>query len=106
MCKELGIEANYTYIAGLDSLVASHRLCIDTCNLISSFPIIQVFQPHNKAMKELMHPEAEHLDYFIETRNIYEAAYIDFHHSPNSWENYRSLWYFDFNGNKKTENRI
>lgn len=103
---EAGHDVNYTYIAGLDSLQAAQHVARILAPFVTMFPIIQVFQPHNTLMTELVHEDARGLDYFTVLRDCYENVYWASALRPRSWENYRPLWYYSFGSEMKHEIRI
>jgi hypothetical protein len=95
-CRDLGIIADFTYVAGLDSYEASVQGISYLAPLAGTFPRIQVFQAHNDYMRRARHPEAEDLSYYLNLRADLEAVFAPTGLIPRSWENYRPLWYSEF----------
>jgi hypothetical protein len=98
-CTEFGVTGDFTYIVGLDPL----RTAIDgvkrLAEHISTFPRIQVYQPHNPYMLSLADSELKKsLQYLFAFRAAVEPALASANVRPRSWENYRPLWYTEFAG--------
>lgn len=97
-CRELDILADYTYVAGLDGLDASIEGIVALAPHCTTFPRIQVYQAHNDYMRRAQNKDASELEYFLKIRNAVEEVYANLDLAPISWENYRPLWYSEFNG--------
>ena len=93
---DFGFIVNYIYVLGLDSIDSmelNFRLLSEVSN---NFPLINIFQPHITEHKLLMDKKANKIEYYLLARKIIEKIYKNTHLRPNSWECYRSLWYFKF----------
>lgn len=97
-CQDLGILADFTYVAGLDSFEQAVRGISYLAPRVGAFPRIQVFQAHNEYMRRNRHPQAEDLNYYLDLRLALEEVFAPTGLAPNSWENYRPLWYSKFVG--------
>lgn len=94
--KERGITTDFTYIVGLDE---DDLACEWLSRLVpntNTFPRFQVFQPHNDFMEVFVVPQARNIAYYLSMRKRIEELYYDTGLRPQSWENYRPLWYFAF----------
>ncbi|MFC4999316.1 hypothetical protein ACFPIJ_15885 [Dactylosporangium cerinum] len=97
-CRDLGIVADFTYVAGLDSYARAVEGISYLAPHAGTFPRIQVYQAHNDYMRRARHRDAEDLRYFLRLRGELEAVFAPTGLAPRSWENYRPLWYSSFNG--------
>lgn len=97
IARELGHEVNFSYIASLESLdvMEYHFRCLR--NHINKFPTINTLQIHKYHQATLMDPDARHLDYYLNTRQILEKLFAQTSMRPLVWEDYRSLWFLTFN---------
>jgi len=94
--KELGISTNFTYIIGLDPLHELKENLREFVPYVTKLPIFQIFQPHFEEQKRLRTPGTENIEYYLKARKIIEELFKNTDLRPNSWENYRGLWYFSF----------
>ncbi|MBT8163000.1 MULTISPECIES: radical SAM protein [Arthrobacter] len=94
--KDRGILADYTYIVGLDSQQLAEEYLSQYAPLTTTFPRFQIFQPHSAFMDVYVAPGAGQLEYYLSMRKMIERLFIDTALRPQSWENYRPLWYFSF----------
>jgi hypothetical protein len=101
-CRELGITADFTYIAGLDRLPTAVAGLRSFAKLVTTFPRIQVFQAHNNYMRFYRAPDALKLDYFLQLRGEVEDAFSGTALRPRYFENYRPLWYSYFQNSPMT----
>jgi hypothetical protein len=97
-CRDIGITADFTYVAGLDSYQRALEGIAYLAPRVSTFPRIQVFQAHNDYMRRARHPHAENLAYYLNLRTELETVFAPTGLTPRSWENYRPLWYSQFAG--------
>jgi hypothetical protein len=105
-CADLGIIADFTYVAGLDPLPDAVSGLERLAARCSTFPRIQVFQAHNDYMRRAQESTAAGVDYYLELRNEVEDAFGSRGLRPVSWENYRPLWYTEFAGAPVTGPRV
>ena len=94
--QERGILTNFTYIVGLDPLSELRKNLKEFVPLVNKLPIFQVFQPHFEEQKQLRAEGADNVEYYLRARKDIEEMFKDTNLRPNSWENYRGLWYFSF----------
>jgi hypothetical protein len=97
-CRDVGILADFTYVAGLDSYDQAVSGIAHLAERISTFPRIQVFQAHNDYMRRARHRDAEEVSYYLDLRAALEKTFAPTGFAPKSWENYRPLWYSTFGG--------
>jgi len=97
-CRDLGIVADFTYVAGLDSYDRAVSGIAHLAPRVGTFPRIQVFQAHNDYMRRARHPHAEDLSYYLDLRGALEDVFAPTGLAPRSWENYRPLWYSEYAG--------
>ncbi len=95
---DLGILADFTYVAGLDSYEKSVSGIAYLAPRIGTFPRIQVYQAHNDYMRRARHRQAEDLSYYLDLRSDLETLFVPMGLAPRSWENYRPLWYSIYAG--------
>lgn len=89
--SNLGIDTSISYIAGLDTLDSVEKYFSVFKDHINHFPLVSVFQT-DKRRKPFRIPEAESIDYYFKVRKMVQDVFKDTLMSPNSWNNYRSLW--------------
>ncbi len=104
--KDMGIEGGFTYIVGLDPLKDIAEGMERFAGEVTRFPMIQIFQPHWEEQKGIRTPEAVNLKYYLDARKIVEDAFRGTGLRPETWQNYRSLWYFTYDGKELNEQRI
>ncbi len=97
-CADLGILGDFTYVVGLDPWAESVDGLRRLAPHVTTFPRIQVFQAHNDYMRRARNPEAAELGYFLRLRKAVEDDFLNGGHIPQSWENYRPLWYSSIGG--------
>ena len=95
--QELGHEANFSYIVGLESLrmIKYHFNCFK--DHVNKFPTINTLQMHKYHQATLMDPAAHRLEYYLDARQILEQLFAQTSLRPLVWEDYRSLWFLTFN---------
>jgi len=98
--KNYGFETSVLYILGLDSLESLLFSFERLKNSLTRFPVINVFQAYHPSFEQVRHPEARSLEYFLKARTILEKIFEDSNLKPKLWENYRSLWYTTYRGEK------
>lgn len=98
--KSIGHRTNFSYVLGLESLLAVEKYFLLSRQYINSFPIVNTLQIHKYHSQSLLTPEAVNIEYFFEARKILEKIFINTDMRPREWENYRSLWFLKFNNEK------
>ena len=97
LAKELGMDTSMLYVLGLDSLESTAREFPKYRTVLTRHPLINVYQLYQPWQMRLRHSSAQTLDYYLQAREILEAAF-----SEGSWpfgyDNYRSLWYTQYDG--------
>jgi hypothetical protein len=104
--KEAGFDTDYTYIVGLDNPNAALPKIWQLRDYVTTFPKFQIYQAHNSFMQFYMYPEANSIDFFLRMRQSLEEVFVSTNLRPQSWENYRSPWYFTFAGKEHRTIRI
>jgi hypothetical protein len=104
--KDMGIEGGFTYIVGLDPLKDMAEGMAKFAPEVTRFPMVQIFQPHWEEQKGLRPPEATSLEYYLQARRVIEGAFRGTGLKPEPWQNYRSLWYFTYDGKELNDVRI
>jgi hypothetical protein len=91
-----GLVTDFTYIVGLDPYADATRGLKLLAPHTTTFPRIQVYQAHTSLMDVYLQPEARVIDYYLKVRKRLEELFGATGLRPKPWENYRSLWYFQF----------
>lgn len=104
--KELGFKTNFSYILGLEPISTLKKGFEELLPLIDRFPVINVFQPHTDGQEILRNKDAWSIDYYMQARETLEKIFSDTDMRPRPWENYRGLWYLEFNGESLHDIRI
>ncbi len=104
--KNNGFQTSFLYILGLDPLESIEQNFSKFKNVLTRFPIINVFQNYVPEHEKLRHKEARTIEYYLKARKIIEKIFIDTNLRPRSWENYRGLWYLTFGDEKFESIRI
>lgn len=94
--KARGVVADYTYIIGLDSPETMMRHLPNLVPHTTTFPRFQVLQPHNAFMDTFVGSGGTQIEYYLGARKYIESLFVETDLRPQSWENYRPLWYFTF----------
>ncbi len=104
--RRAGLDTSFNYVVGLDPLdpvgLHTRRLAPH----VSVFPNFQVFQAHNRFMETLRTPDGDELEFYLAARATLERIFAPTGLRPESWRNYRPLWYFEFAGTPLTGPRI
>jgi hypothetical protein len=103
--KAAGLKIDFTYLVGLDALEALDRIEI-LCEQVTTFPRFQIYQPHNTYQASYRAPGSERIEYFLTARKRLERIFEPTPLRPQSWENYRPLWYYGFAGRSANSPRI
>jgi hypothetical protein len=106
LAADNGISATVSYIVGLDSHVSIKAGFEKLDGYFDRFPILNIFQPHKSDQELLRVPGAERLEYYLIARAIFEELFAGKQIKPRTWENYRSLWYFEYAGENLNEQTI
>lgn len=101
-----GIEANILYVLGLDSLSAFKEGFSQLQPLTNHFPVINLFQVYSPEQILLRDRGGDRMEYYLEARKFLEKMYETSPLRPESWENYRPLWYLSFGKEEKNDIRI
>ncbi|HET9896440.1 MAG TPA: radical SAM protein [Streptosporangiaceae bacterium] len=103
--NDAGLCPTYNYIVGLDDLSWLSRLPeLDAEAKI--FPNYQVYQSHNSLMDGARAPGADSVEFYLKARRIIERSWLGQPLRPESWRNYRPLWYYTFGEESLTGQRI
>lgn len=94
--KGKGQNTSFLYILGveeLDNLKFFYKLK----KSLTRFPVVNIFQIYKKDQEILRPNQANSMLYYIKARKMIEQMFQDTNLRPRSWENYRGLWYEQFN---------
>jgi hypothetical protein len=94
--KAVGLMTDFTYIVGLDPYADAARGLERLAEHSTTFPRVQVYQAHTSLMDVYLQPEARQIGYYLKLRKWLEKLFGPSGLRPKPWENYRSLWYFQF----------
>lgn len=103
---ELGFEATFLYILGLEDLNVFEKYMEYMKDSVNKFPIVQIYQNYVSSHEDYRCSDAQKLDYYLRAREILERIFNEEHFTPESWENYRSLYYTQFKGKEYKKVRI
>ena len=95
--KSYGIETTFAYIVGVDDLCSVAENFAYFFNVCTRFPVINIFQIQTNLQAQALHEDARILEYYIQARLIIEDVFKNSNLRPRRWENYRPLWYREFN---------
>ena len=98
VAKSLGIETTFAYIAGVDDLSAISENFTYFFNVCTRFPVVNIFQIQTDLQAQALYDGAKNLEYYLQARRAIESAFFNSNMRPRRWENYRPLWYREFNG--------
>lgn len=91
-----GFRANILYVLGLEPLNAVVGGFEEFAQFMNEFPIINLMQNYLPEHERLRDPAARSIDYYLTARKQLERIFIPTGLRPQSWENYRPLWYLSF----------
>ncbi|MGV8086937.1 MAG: hypothetical protein ACP5N1_04865 [Candidatus Woesearchaeota archaeon] len=97
--KDIGIKTNILYILGLDPLESLQNNIVNYRDCLSAFPIVNTMQDYSGKQFLLRDKQATNIEYYIHARKIFENTFNNFI-VPNVWENYRGIFFTEFNGKK------
>jgi hypothetical protein len=106
VAKATGIETGFTFIVGLDPLDVAIEGLAGLRDHVTRFPNFQVFQAHNDFMRGFAAPGADDVEFMLEARKRIERLFVDTDLRPQTWANYRPLWYWTFAGEELSGERI
>ena len=98
VAKSLGIETTFAYIAGVDDLSAISENFTYFFNVCTRFPVVNIFQIQTDLQAQALYDGVKNLEYYLQARRAIESAFFNSNMRPRRWENYRPLWYREFNG--------
>lgn len=98
--RELGFAANILYILGIDELDIFEKNLKILSNHMNRFPIVQILQNYLPEQELYRIESAKSIEYYLKARKIIEKIFIDKEYKPRSWENYRSLFYTEYQRKK------
>ena len=104
--KGSGIETGFTYIVGLDPIGVAIEGLGGLRDHVTRFPNFQVFQAHNDFMRRFAAPGADDVEFMLDARRRIERLFVDTPLRPQTWANYRPLWYWSFAGEELSGERI
>jgi len=104
--RRAGLDTSFNYVVGLDALEPVREHVRRLAPHVSVFPNFQVFQAHNRFMETLRTPTGGDLEFYLLARRELERIFAPLDLRPESWRNYRPLWYFEYAGTPLTGLRI
>ena len=93
----LGFTASVLYILGLEDLSIVKDYFSKLVSHVNKFPDIQIYQDYTPEQENFRCEDAKDFKYYLEARKFFEQAFASTTLKPRSWENYRSLFYTEFN---------
>lgn len=104
--KKHNFSTNFLYIVGLDDLQDMKEGIEFLKNSINRFPVVQIMQNY-EANHEMQRVEAaRNMDFYFQARELLESIFKDTDLRPRSWENYRGLFYTEYQHKEYTCIRI
>lgn len=104
--NKLGIETTILYIAGLESLEDFNSNMKKISKCVNKFPIVQIFQNYEESHENYRVSEAKDISFYLKVRASLEDIFRTTNYKPNSWENYRSLFYTTYDKKEYDSIRI
>jgi hypothetical protein len=104
--RRAGLDTSFNYVVGLDPLTAVVEHVRGLAPHVSVFPNVQVFQAHTRFMESLRTADGADLVFYLRARRELERIFAPLGLRPESWRNYRPLWYFEYAGTPLTGPRI
>ncbi len=104
--KSKGMSTTILYILGLDPLEVFEKEISLYKEIVTKMPIINTMQEYIKGQRKLRSPDANRIEYYLNSRKILESEYKDTGLIPNIWENYRGIFFTEYNGEKLDGIRI
>jgi hypothetical protein len=104
--KTAGIKTDFTYLVGLDPMDAALAKIEALAQVTTTFPRFQIYQAHNAFQASYRTPGSERIEFFLTFRKRLEEIFRASSLRPESWENYRPLWYYSFAGAPAVSARI
>lgn len=101
-----GVTTDFTYIVGLDEPTRAVDQLAEFVPVTTTFPRFQVYQAHTGLMDLFVADGARDIEFYLRMRRELEELFGPSGLRPQSWENYRPLWYFSFAGEPLTSERI
>ncbi len=98
--RDLGMNTTIAYIAGIDPLDEMRRGFCEMLEVLTRFPIINIYQIQTSGQADIFDSEATRLEYYIKCRIMIEKMLKHTTMRPRRWENYRPLWYEYFQGRR------
>lgn len=90
------IKTTFLYILGLDSLRVIKKNFKRLAPHINCFPVINLMQNFVPEQNDLRHRQAHRIEYYLKARKTFEEIFKAQSFRPIPWENYRGLWYLQF----------
>jgi hypothetical protein len=72
----------------------------------TTFPRFQIYQAHNSVQASYRAARSERIEFFLAFRKELERIFAASPLRPQSWENYRPIWYYNFAGAPTVSPRI
>lgn len=101
-----GFRTNFLYVLGMEPIETVVKNFRELAPLMTAFPIINLFQVYLPGQENLLTPEARNIEYYLRVRKELEKIFESTKLRPESWENYRPLWYSTFKNEQLNGIRI
>ena len=98
--KSLGFTTSILYILGLENLDIVIEYFTKLVPHINKFPDVQIYQDYTPEQENYRCEDAKDFKYYLKARKFFEDTFASTTLKPRSWENYRSLYYTQFNHEK------
>lgn len=95
--KSYEFSVNYLYILGLENLEEMEKGMRYLKDSINRFPGVQILQNFIPEHENYRLSEAKSVEYYLQARKIIEKIFCNEIYRPRSWENYRGLFYTQYN---------
>jgi hypothetical protein len=94
--KSYGLDSSFTYIVGLEPMDVALDGLAKLRDNVTRFPNFQIYQAHNRFMERFAAPGADTVAFYLDARKQLERLFADTGLRPDTWSNYRPLWYWSF----------
>ena len=95
---EYGFSTNYLYIVGLDEMQIMDDGVQSLSSCINRMPIFQIMQNYIAEHESQRVEDAKNIRFYLEARKRIESIFSNNSFKPRSWENYRGLFYTEYQG--------
>ena len=89
-------STNYLYIVGLDELEDMKSGIQNLSNKVNRLPVFQIMQNYVSDHEKERVEAAKNIEYYLQARQIIEDCFKTNNYTPRIWENYRGLFYTQY----------